>query len=169
MSYMHSLTSVSPFVMTSSLPEPTGWTRVGRHICAGGEGADGGATDLKPAGLTGEEARSSFLAEVVSQLAQLLKDSGFGAALRDRTAAFGQAGDAVAARQQERQEQLRAAGRRLVLAALLASACFTGHLAHVWPGMLPLTITFLLPTNPRLPNIRTSQLALAAAMSSQCM
>ena len=74
------------------------------------------------------------MAEVVSQLAQLLKDSGFGAALRDRRAAFGNAGDAVAARQRDRQEQLKAAGRRLVLAALLASACFTGHLAHVWPG-----------------------------------
>ena len=71
---------------------------------------------------------------MVSKLAQLLKDSGFSAALRDRNAAFNNAGDAVAARQQERQEALRAAGRRLVLAALLASACFTGHLAHVWPG-----------------------------------
>lgn len=91
---------------------------------------------IKAAGCVGEEARSSFLAEVVSQLAQLLKDSGFGAALRDRRATFGNAGDAVAARQRERQEQLKAAGRRLVLAALLASACFTGHLAHVWPGAL---------------------------------
>ena len=84
----------------------------------------------------GEEARSSFLAEVVSQLAQLLKDNGFEATLRDRKAAFGSAGDAVAARQRERQQQLAAAGRRLMLAAVLASACFTGHLAHVWPGAL---------------------------------
>ena len=97
---------------------------------------------MKGAGFAGEEARSSFLAEVVSQLARLLKDSGFEAALRDRRAAFGQAGDAVAARQRDRQEQLRAAGRRLVLAALLASACFTGHLAHVWPGTFPLTLKF---------------------------
>ncbi|CAL5219715.1 g1607 [Coccomyxa viridis] len=96
-----------------------------------------------PAGQQGEEARSSFLAEVVSQLARLLKDSGFEAALRDRRAAFGQAGDAVAARQRDRQEQLRAAGRRLVLAALLASACFTGHLAHVWPGQVPALVQFL--------------------------
>ena len=86
--------------------------------------------------LAGEEARSSFLAGVVSQLAQLLKDNGFRGALRDRKAAFGSAGDAVAARQRERQQQLAAAGRRLMLAAVLASACFTGHLAHVWPGAL---------------------------------
>ena len=93
--------------------------------CVPGAGTAGAAT---------EAARTSFISEVVGHLAQVLRDSGFSAALRNASAGNAAAEEAVVERQRERQEQLRAATQRLIVAGLLASACLTGHLAHIWPG-----------------------------------
>ena len=93
-------------------------------------------TGSATAGAATDAARTSFMEEVVAHLAQVLKDSGFSAALRNANAGNAAAEEAVSERQRERQEQLKAATRRLIVAGLLASACLTGHLAHIWPGRL---------------------------------
>lgn len=85
-------------------------------------------------GLSSESARSAFVADVVSQLARILTESGFPSALRTGNAGGGAVDQVLEAKRAERQRQLRDAGRRLIVAALLASACFTGHLSHIWPG-----------------------------------
>ncbi|EIE20946.1 heavy metal translocatin [Coccomyxa subellipsoidea C-169] len=89
-----------------------------------------------PAGGALEAARSSFVAETVAHLAKVLREGGFQAGLRDGASmAAGAADEVVAAKQAERRAQLREATRRLIVAGLLASACFTGHIAHFFPSV----------------------------------
>ncbi|BDA42504.1 probable copper-transporting ATPase SynA [Coccomyxa sp. Obi] len=87
-----------------------------------------------PSGGEAEKARSSFVAETVARLAEVLRESGFTAGLRDGSnLATGAADEVVVAKQAERRAQLRDATRRLLVAGLLASACFTGHISHLFP------------------------------------
>ena len=102
----------------------TGLGIKGGFLCSGAATV-GAATD---------SARTSFVGEVVAHLAQVLKDSGFSAALRNANSGNATAEEGMNERQREREEQLRVATRRLIVAGLLASACLTGHLAHIWPG-----------------------------------
>lgn len=64
---------------------------------------------------------------------QVLTAAGFLAKLREGSGSA-TANSAVRAKVSERQARLREATGRLALAWLLASACLTGHLAHLWPS-----------------------------------
>ncbi len=75
------------------------------------------------------------MAETVARLAEVLRESGFTAGLRNGSnVATGAADEVVVAKQAERRAQLRDATRRLLVAGLLASACFTGHISHLFPS-----------------------------------
>lgn len=71
----------------------------------------------------------------MARLAEVLRESGFTAGLRNGSnVATGAADEVVVAKQAERRAQLRDATRRLLVAGLLASACFTGHISHLFPS-----------------------------------
>jgi hypothetical protein len=90
-----------------------------------------------------EAERSSFVAETVARLAEVLRECGFKAGLRDSASMAADAADeVVAAKRAERRAQLREATRRLIVAGLLASACFTGHISHLFPSACPSLFLF---------------------------
>ncbi len=112
---------------------PAGALQFGLHVTAPAGAAQAAADGA-------DAARASFVEGVVSRLAAALREGGFGAARRGTGAGSAAGQRAVAERAAERAAQLRAATRRLVAAALLASACLTGHLAHIWPGDSRITL-----------------------------
>ncbi len=88
------------------------------------------------------------MAETVAHLAKVLREGGFQAGLRDGASmAAGAADEVVAAKQAERRAQLREATRRLIVAGLLASACFTGHIAHFFPSACTPLLLFTRPAH----------------------
>ena len=64
---------------------------------------------------------------------QVLNAAGYAAKLRDGSSSA-TANSAVRAKVEERKARLKEATGRLAMAWLLASACLTGHLAHMWPA-----------------------------------
>ncbi|KAK9817276.1 hypothetical protein WJX72_012145 [[Myrmecia] bisecta] len=78
--------------------------------------------------LTDKGFRSSVKAVYV------LTEHGFPSAVRDVNDTTAAANVVVRAKREERVKRLKAATGRLVVAWLLASACLTGHAAHMWPA-----------------------------------
>ncbi|KAK9864697.1 hypothetical protein WJX84_012091 [Apatococcus fuscideae] len=76
----------------------------------------------------------AFLEQIGQRLTQVLLEHNFACKVRDRHGSTASAARVVKAKQQERVKRLEDALKRLAVAGMLASACFLGHLAHLWPG-----------------------------------
>ncbi|KAL0041395.1 hypothetical protein WJX79_002096 [Trebouxia sp. C0005] len=92
-------------------------------------------TALVRAALADESSKHSERLEVLGkQLTQALGEAGFSSTLRSVDDATGASNNIVRQKREERKRRLKQATGRLMVAWVLASACLTGHLAHLWRG-----------------------------------
>ncbi|KAL0050296.1 hypothetical protein WJX82_008307 [Trebouxia sp. C0006] len=92
-------------------------------------------TALVRAALADESSKHAERLELLGkQLTQALGEAGFSSTLRSVDDATGASNNIVRQKREERKRRLKQATGRLIVAWVLASACLTGHLAHVWKG-----------------------------------
>ncbi|DBA94760.1 TPA: hypothetical protein ACH3X1_002307 [Trebouxia sp. C0004] len=92
-------------------------------------------TALVRAALADESSKHAERLEVLGkQLTQALGEAGFSSTLRSVDDATGASNNIVRQKREERKRRLKQATGRLIVAWVLASACLTGHLAHLWKG-----------------------------------